>query len=180
MCLLEIFIQEELVPTRNQFHCGSWEINDRLHGIINFLKYHLRFSEFDPALHESALQQLKAGAPPGGPGTPDDSLVSDGGGGSGSSGGKSYMKTGSLTIFSDIPKGFSSSEIEPIRLRRRCSCDESVLRFRDILVWIRIRGFVPLTNGSCSFHQWPSRWEKKFLVFLLISFWRYIYIILQR
>jgi hypothetical protein len=30
--------------------------------------------------------------------------VSDGGGG-GSSGGKSYMKTGSLTIFSDIPKG---------------------------------------------------------------------------
>jgi hypothetical protein len=55
-------------------------------------------------LHESALQQLKVGAPPGGPG-PDDSLVSDGGGG-GSSGGKSYMKTGSLTIFSDIPKGF--------------------------------------------------------------------------
>ncbi len=44
--------------------------------------------------------------------------MSDGGGGS--SGGKSYMKTGSLTIFSDIPKGFSSSEIEPIRLKRYC------------------------------------------------------------
>ncbi len=89
----------------------------RLPGSIKFLKYHLRFSEFDPALHESALQQLKAGAPPGGPG-PDDSLVSGGGGG-GSSGGKSYMKTGSLTIFSDIPKGFSSSEIETICLKRQ-------------------------------------------------------------
>jgi hypothetical protein len=114
----------------------------RLPGTINFLKYHLRFSEFDPALHESALQQLKAGAPPGGPG-PDDSLVSDGGGGS--SGGKSYMKTGSLTIFSDIPKGYFLLRNRAHSLERRCSYEKSVLRFREILV--------PLTNVSCFFRQ---------------------------
>jgi hypothetical protein len=36
-----------------------------------------------------------------------------------------------------------------------------VLRIHDILVWIRIRGSMPLTNGSrsgsCYFHHWPSR-----------------------
>ncbi len=40
-----------------------------------------------------------------------------------------------------------------------------MLRFRDILVRIRIRGSVPLVNGSgsgcCYFHQWPSRRQKK-------------------
>ncbi len=40
-----------------------------------------------------------------------------------------------------------------------------VLRIRDILVRIRIRGSVPLTNGSgsgsCCFRQWPSRWRWK-------------------
>jgi len=29
-----------------------------------------------------------------------------------------------------------------------------VFWIRDILVRIRIRGSVPLTNGSCFFHQW--------------------------
>jgi hypothetical protein len=36
-----------------------------------------------------------------------------------------------------------------------------VLRIRDILGWIRIRGSMPLTNGSgcgsCHFRHWPSR-----------------------
>ncbi len=34
-----------------------------------------------------------------------------------------------------------------------------VLRIHDILVWVRIRGSMLLTNGSgsCYFHQWPSR-----------------------
>ncbi len=34
-----------------------------------------------------------------------------------------------------------------------------VLRIHDILVWIRIRGSMPLTNGSgsCYFCQWPSK-----------------------
>jgi len=35
----------------------------------------------------------------------------------------------------------------------------------------------------CFFRQWPSRWQQKiivFLSFLLITFWRYIYIIFQR
>jgi hypothetical protein len=37
---------------------------------------------------------------------------------------------------------------------------EPVLRIRDILVRILIRGSVPLTNGSgsCNFRQRPSRW----------------------
>ncbi len=43
----------------------------------------------------------------------------------------------------------------------------SVLRIHDILVWIRIRGSMPLTNGSeCGsgsfhFHHWPSRCQQK-------------------
>ncbi len=61
--------------------------------------------------------------------------------------------------------------------------------FRDILVRIRIHGSVPLTNGSgsgsgsgsCSFGQWSSRGQQKniFQILLLITFRRYIYIILQ-
>jgi len=68
---------------------------------------------------------------------------------------------------------------------------EPVLQIHDILVWIRIRirGSMPLTNGSGSgsvcgsgssyFHHWPSRCQQKtnFFVtkgFLLITFWRYI------
>jgi hypothetical protein len=49
-----------------------------------------------------------------------------------------------------------------------------------VLVLIRILGSVPLTNrsGSCFLRQWPSRCKRKF--FLLISFWRYIFIILHR
>jgi hypothetical protein len=47
-------------------------------------------------------------------------------------------------------------------------------------------GSVPLNNGSgsgsCSFCQWPSTYQQQQNVpcFLLITFWRYIYIILQR
>ncbi len=47
-------------------------------------------------------------------------------------------------------------------------------------VRIRIRGSVPLTNGSgsCYFRTWPSRSQTIFLkVLLLITFWRYIYIL---
>ncbi len=38
-----------------------------------------------------------------------------------------------------------------------------VLRIHDILVSIRIRGYMPLTNGSgsCYFHHWPSRRQQK-------------------
>jgi hypothetical protein len=52
---------------------------------------------------------------------------------------------------------------------------------------IRIRGSMPLTNGSgsvsCYFCHWPLRRQQKtnFLkVFLLFTFWRYFYIIFQR
>ncbi len=40
---------------------------------------------------------------------------------------------------------------------------KSVLRSHDISVWIRIRGSMPLTNGSRSFyfHHWPSRCQQK-------------------
>ncbi len=39
----------------------------------------------------------------------------------------------------------------------------AVLRIHDILVWMRIRGSMPLTNGSGSFyfHHWPSRCQQK-------------------
>jgi hypothetical protein len=41
----------------------------------------------------------------------------------------------------------------------------AVLRIHDILVWIRIRGSMPLTNGSgsCYFHHWPSRRQQKII-----------------
>ncbi len=48
-----------------------------------------------------------------------------------------------------------------------------VLRIRDILIQIRIRGSIPLTNrswfGSCYFRQWPSRWQLK-IIFLKFFF----------
>ncbi len=42
-----------------------------------------------------------------------------------------------------------------------------MLRICDILVRIRIRRFVPLTNGSgpCYFRHWPSRRQKNYLSF---------------
>jgi hypothetical protein len=65
----------------------------------------------------------------------------------------------------------------------------TVLRIHAILVWIRIRGSMPLTNGSgfgfesgCGAfycHQWPSRCQKKKLkkkVFLHITFHKYFFI----
>ncbi len=72
---------------------------------------------------------------------------------------------------------------------------KAVLGIRDILVRIRIPRSAPLTqccgsmtfwggSGSCYFRHWPSRCQQKtnFLTqfFLLITFWRYIYIIFQR
>ncbi len=47
------------------------------------------------------------------------------------------------------------------------SVSKPVLRIHDILGWIRIRGSMPLTNGSgsCYFHHWPSRCQQK-LIFL--------------
>ncbi len=71
---------------------------------------------------------------------------------------------------------------------RRAIQPKSVFRIHNIFGWIRIRirGSMPLTNGSgsCYFRHWPSRCQQKtnFLThfFLLITFWRYIYIIFQR
>ncbi len=37
----------------------------------------------------------------------------------------------------------------------------AMLRIHDILVWIRIRGSMPLTNGSCYFRLWPLRCQQK-------------------
>ncbi len=65
-----------------------------------------------------------------------------------------------------------------------------VMRIHEILVRIRISGSIPLTSGSgcgsgsCYFRQWPSRRQQKIiffsLSFLLVTFWRYIYIIFLR
>ena len=46
---------------------------------------------------------------------------------------------------------------------------KSVLRIHEILIWIRIRGSMTLTygsgcgSGSCYFHHWPSRRQKKLI-----------------
>ena len=56
-----------------------------------------------------------------------------------------------------------------------------MLRIHGILGWnrIRIRGFMPLTNGSGSFYlsHWPSRCQQKTNFFLkvivVITLWRY-------
>jgi hypothetical protein len=47
-----------------------------------------------------------------------------------------------------------------------------VLRIRDILVRIRIRGSVPLTNGSgsCYFREWTSRRQQNIILFSLLFF----------
>ncbi len=72
---------------------------------------------------------------------------------------------------------------------------KAVLRIHDILGWIRIRIWIresmPLTNGSgsgcgfgsCYFRHWPSQDANKMQffqkVFLLVTFWRYTYIIFK-
>jgi hypothetical protein len=63
---------------------------------------------------------------------------------------------------------------------------KAVLRIRDSVVWIRIHGFLPMTNGSGSgillFSQWPSRGQQKFKIFCssLSDGMYHIYIIFQR
>jgi hypothetical protein len=58
------------------------------------------------------------------------------------------------------------------------------LEIRDILVQIRIRGSVQLTKEDSAVFVIELQNAKKlqvfFFVFLLITFWRYIYIIFQR
>ncbi len=46
-----------------------------------------------------------------------------------------------------------------------------MLRIHDILVRVRIRGSIPMTNGygSCYFHQWPSRSQQKIIFFSTFS-----------
>ncbi len=61
---------------------------------------------------------------------------------------------------------------------------QTVLRIHEILVRIRIRGTRPLTNGSgsgccCYFRRWTQQKNVFFWVFLLVTFWRYIYIIFK-
>ena len=58
----------------------------------------------------------------------------------------------------------------------RMFCVSPVFRIHDILVWIRIRGSMPLTNGSgsCYFRHRPSRCQQKtnflFYFFCLLLF----------
>ncbi len=59
-----------------------------------------------------------------------------------------------------------------------------MLRIHEILIRIRIRGSIPLTNGSdpdpAIFVTDLQDVNNKLLVYLLITFCRYIYIIFQR
>ncbi len=85
-------------------------------------------------------------------------------------------------VTTGIPNSFSSFEycIWPpkILFKEKKSSKlfifSPVFRIHDILVWTRIRGSMPLTNGSGSFffHRWPSRHQHKPIlkkVFLLIT-----------
>ncbi len=75
-------------------------------------------------------------------------------------------------------------EVRLTGLRIRILSFSSVLWIRDILVRIRIRGYLPTDLWILLFLcQWLSRCQQKrsffqrfFQSFLLISFWRYIYI----
>ncbi len=46
-----------------------------------------------------------------------------------------------------------------------------MFRIHDILGWIRIRGSMPLTNGSgsCYFRHWPSRCQQKLICNTIFS-----------
>jgi hypothetical protein len=46
-----------------------------------------------------------------------------------------------------------------------------MLQIHDILVWIRIRGSMPLTtgSGSCYFRHWPSRCQKNLIFKTIFS-----------
>ena len=65
-----------------------------------------RFSKFDPAVHEGALQDLKSGGT-GGRGSVGEGEYRNR---------KSYMTTGSLTIFSDMPEVQLSDRNRKIKL----------------------------------------------------------------
>ncbi len=53
--------------------------------------------------------------------------------------------------------------ISNIRIHNTGRMFVAVFRIHDILEWIRIRGSMPLTNGSgsCFFRHWPSRCQPK-------------------
>ncbi len=69
---------------------------------------------------------------------------------------------------SSILENKAAQELEIMQLHKASS---STSQIRDILVRIRIRVSVPLTNrsksgfGSCSFRQWPSRPQQKYFFF---------------
>ncbi len=65
-------------------------------------------------------------------------------------------------------KVYSSYGVVSPQKRHLCSVCAAVLRNHDILVWIRIRGSMHLTNvsGSCYFHHWPTRRHQKLNFFI--------------
>ncbi len=69
---------------------------------------------------------------------------------------------------------YINNSVEKKRTRKY----KSVLRIHDILVRIRVRGSMPLTNGSrsgsCYFRHWPSRRQQKLI--LKISFSSYYFL----
>lgn len=96
-----LWLQEREEFSRRVRQCvEDW--TSRLYTATSEDLHYIRFSEFDPALHESARQELKQG---GGSSSGSSSSLHLGGAAAGGGGNnKSYMKTGSLTIFSDITK----------------------------------------------------------------------------
>ncbi len=66
------------------------------------------------------------------------------------------------------PGTYSTGRIPELSFLVRIQSFWTVLWTRDILVRIRIRVFMPLTNGSgsCYFCHWPSRRQQKIIFFL--------------
>ncbi len=89
-----------------------------------------------------------------------------------------------------LQKELASSRISHSKANGMCNfMSAAVFRIRHILVRIRIRGSVPLTNwsgsrsGSCSCRLWPSGLQQKIYIFFFAYYctlWRYIYIVLQK
>jgi hypothetical protein len=69
----------------------------------------------------------------------------------------------SITLLFPLPFGPTVVEKSNQNVTYSSCYFTAVLRIHDILGWIRIRGSMPLTNGSesCYFRHWPSRCQQK-------------------
>ncbi len=84
---------------------------------------------------------------------------------------------GSKSIWEPPLVNHGSASLPPLHVPYCSWSCPAVFRIHDILVWIRIRGSMPLTNGfgfgcgseSFYFHHWPSRCQQKTIFFFKVD-----------